>query len=176
MSVYKRKRLEASSVVGLLGAQLDAPKALPLAPAPAPPPSAASLAMREVLQLPPLWITQLPLATTLRCTLANGDAFDVTTSREHYMRQRAAAAIVLTGRELGALAIGAENDRASAAWLASWLAAKRADAASTLDPATALGGIADATTPAVRWPLSRVLHAWQLTLTAVGVGDGPEWL
>jgi hypothetical protein len=189
MTVYQRKRLTVSADIGLSRTLLPLqllPEPAPAAPIELPPsaaptplqPSAATQAMCEVLQLPPLWITQLPLATTLLLATPAGAECTVTTSRAHYAHQRAAGACVLAGSELGALALAAENGRASAPWLAGWLADRAADPTIALTPATALGGIAAPQTPHPRWPLVHVLAAWGLQLTAVGVGDAasPDWI
>jgi hypothetical protein len=171
--MHKRKRLTLGSDVGLTVAA-DAAKTLPLAPRVQPP--AAPLAQREALLLPPCWLADLPVPTTLQLAALHGPAFRVTTSRAHYTAQREAGQLVLRGSELGALAIAAENGRASGLWLAEWLAKRADDPTMQLTPEVALGGISCPETPSSRWSLDSVLHAWSLWLTGVGVGDGPDWL
>lgn len=130
------------------------------------------LAFRECGALPPILLARLPLATTLTLRTREARELWVTTGQATYAELRDARAIVLTGRELGALAVAAENGRASALWLAAWFEARALQGGIPLDVPTALDGCQDAQTPNQRWPLSRVLKAWSLTLTGLAVGDG----
>lgn len=127
------------------------------------------LAVREVGLLPPCWLAELPAPTTLSC-VARETAFLATTSAARYRAARDAQLIVLTGRELGALAIGAESGRASHEALTTWLARKLEDPSWRLDAATALGGV-EADLPATRWPLARVAAHWGIQIIAVEVED-----
>lgn len=147
------------------------PGAAPAAPAPA---LEVCLAVREVLGMPPGWLAQLPLGTVLRLKTREGTPWAVSTAREAYAALRAAREPVFTGSELGALALAAENGRASAADLARWLAEHVDSPAQRLDPATALAGLAAPETPSQRWHLDRVLRAYGAELTRVGVApDNP---
>ncbi len=157
---------------------------------PAPPLPPPPLAAREAALLPPHWLAELPLATTLTCVLTlpltpGGQlhmkpstllklehsliTFTCTTSSDRYRALREAGELVLSGSELGALALAAENDRASRVWLADWLAAKQAEPSQRLDVATALGGLsaleARILAPHARWSLGRVALAWGFVVT-----------
>lgn len=153
------------------------PPAAPPAPA-TPPPSApraaVCLAVAEVLSLVPEMLARLPEASTLGVAQLDGrGTWWVTTGRATYTSLREAHEVVLTGRELGVLALAAELDRASRVWLAEWLERRRADGGILLDIATALGGLVDTRPPpARRWPLGRVLRAYGAELVHVAVGDG----
>jgi hypothetical protein len=132
----------------------------------------------EVLDLYPVDLARLPLATSLVLSL-RGYAYPVlvTTGRATYEAAREARELVLTGAEMSALAIAAENDRASRSWLAERLEERRVGTSGPISALAALGGV-QAQIPFRRWHLSRVLQAWGLTLERVGVGDGEarEWL
>lgn len=132
----------------------------------------------EVLRLYPVDFARLPLATSLVLGL-RGYAYPVlvTTGRETYEAAREARETVLTGAEMSALAIAAENGRASRSWLAERLEERRVGTHGPISALAALGGV-QAQMPFRRWELSRVLDAWGLTLERVGVGDGAarEWL
>jgi hypothetical protein len=151
------------------------PDPVPAAPEPEPTPHALTLSAREVLSIPGVHLAQLPLATTLRLEGPAGRSWHVTTSQRRYAALREAREVVLTGRELGALAYAAENGRASPVWLAGWLDERLDRAWMPLDVETALDGCRDAQTPSHRWPLGRVLGAWGATLVRVAVGE-EDWL
>lgn len=148
--------------------------------APPPPARGSSLAVREVLLLPPAWLANLPEATTLALHASGGQTWYATTGAGVYEALRGAGELVCTGGELGAMAVAAEQDRASSLALAQWLAIKRIDPSMRLDVRCVLDGLADcADTPDLRWPLGRVLAVCAATLDRVGTGDaphGPEWL
>lgn len=133
-----------------------------------------SLAVREVLSLPPVLLAGMPEATTLALRTLEGAAWYVTTGRNAYEALRGARELgpVLTGGELGAIAVAAELGRASSLALAEWLALKASEGAPRLDPALALGGLCDLTDPpARRWALGRVLRVCCARLERVAVGD-----
>lgn len=126
------------------------------------------LAVREVGLLPPCWLAELPAPSTLTC-VARETPFLVTTSAARYAAAREAGLVVLTGRELGALAIGAEAGRASYEALGAWLARKLEDPSWRLDAVAALGGVEAPSLPNPRWPLARVAKHWGIEITTVEV-------
>lgn len=165
----------------------DPPVPLPPPSGPPPGPAAAapavdtlSLAVREVLSLPPVLLAAMPEATTLALRTLEGVQWYVTTGRETYAALRAAReGAVLTGAELAAIAVAAELDRASALALDQWLALKLSEGTPRIDTHVALGGLQDVgALPAQRWTLERVLRAMGARLERVGVGDGAhlDWL
>lgn len=163
----------------------DGSPADPLPPPSGPPPgpaaaAPASLAVREVLSLPPVLLAAMPEATTLALRTLEGVQWWVTTGRETYGALRAAReGAVLTGAELAAIAVAAELDRASALALDQWLALKQSEGTPRIDTRAALGGLQDVSAlPTQRWTLERVLRAMGARLERVGVGDGAhlEWL
>lgn len=135
---------------------------------------ARAVAVDELIGFPMAWLSALPMACTLVMRHADGGTLAATTGRANHAALTAAGVPCLTGRGLGALALGAENDRASRDVLAGWL---RAGGGLSADPPidrVALGGVYALQTPNHRWPLGRVLAAWGLTLVGVAVGDGPN--
>jgi hypothetical protein len=124
--------------------------------------------VREVGTLPPYLLGLLPAPTTLAC-VARETRFHVTTSRGRYAALREAGELVLSGGEVGALAVAAESGRASAVWLASWLADKQANPTLRLDVETALGGVEAGLLPRTRWPLARVAMHWGFHIESVEV-------
>jgi hypothetical protein len=135
---------------------------------PAPRGAAAIVPKREqpdVLWLAPVLLARLPLPTTLYLSV-HGTPFAACTGRAEYEALCLAGTVTLTGSELGALAVGAELDRGSWVALQEWLGAKR-----TIDVGLAVGGLVGAVTPEQRWPLWRVLRAWDVELLAVEVGQ-----
>jgi hypothetical protein len=151
--------------------QLDLP--LPAIVPVAEPSRLQALALREVAAMQPALLSALPEPTSLVLRACSGAVVIATTSADVYAAHRSAGECVLTGGELGALAIGAEQDRASGPWLATWLAAR--DASLRLDVTVVLGGVEGDPTPVRRWSLARVLRAWGLELVRVGVGSPVEW-
>jgi hypothetical protein len=153
--------------------------ALTLTPTPA-----RDVAVAELLTLPPSWLSAPPVAddvpeahrvrfepVTLALRAHDGRAWFATTSAAAYAALRAAGQPVLTGSELGALAVAAEQDRASRPWLAGWLERLADGATMRLDVATALGGVEGEETPNQRWSLARVLRAFGCGLACVLTDD-----
>ena len=137
-----------------------------------PKPDLTPLAVCEVGTLPPHLLADLPAPTTIVCvSRATGARWYVTTSPTRYAALRESGAAVLTGRELGALAIGAENGRSSHEALAGWLEAKRADGSTRLDASAALGAVmaSEVEVPDERWPLARVALHWGFQVVEVEV-------
>jgi hypothetical protein len=132
-------------------------------------------ALREVATLDADTLTRLPEPTSLVLRTPHGRTLHATTSADVYAQLRQRGECVLSGSELGALAIAAEQDRASPGpWLDEWLA-QRAPA-ERLTVATTLGSLVDmGPTPRPRWALGRVLAAWGIELRRVGVGSPVEW-
>lgn len=129
-----------------------------------------AIGVLEALGLPPAWFGDLPLPATLRMRTRDDVSVVATTDRAAYEAARRAGVPVFTGGELGALAVAAENGRATAETLAVWLSERADNPALRLDAAVALGGVCDAETPSRRWPLGRVLRSYGLTLESVDVG------
>lgn len=170
--------VDATLTGGSPGEPLPPPSGPP--PGPAAAASPASLAVLEVLSLPPVLLAAMPEATTLALRTLEGVQWWVTTGRETYGALRAAReGAVLTGAELAAVAVAAELDRASSLALDQWLALKQSEGTPRIDTHVALGGLQDVgALPAQRWTLERVLRAMGARLERVGVGDGArlEWL
>lgn len=136
---------------------------------PPPPPEPVPLAVSEVCSLPPYMFGDLPAAMTLTCALAiSRETFFVTTSRARYETLRASGEVVLSGGELGALALAAESGRASRLWLAEWLAGKQVDPTKRLDANAATGGLTAVAT-AKRWSLGTVALHWGFIVKAAEV-------
>lgn len=125
----------------------------------------------EVITLCPAHLAQLPLATTL--LLACGaETLVVTSGRDTHAELAALGLPVITARGLCHLAAAAEAGRASHEALASWLQAGEPLRGVILIDSVAYGGAYALETPIQKWPLSRVLAAWGLTLVGVSVGEG----
>jgi hypothetical protein len=92
----------------------------PTAGTSAPVTSVAPLSGADVLECPANLLGSMPLWTTLRCSLGERE-FLVTTSRAEHAAAVAAGAVVLTGGELGALALGAAHERVWNVTLEDWL-------------------------------------------------------
>jgi hypothetical protein len=144
-----------------------------------------------ILSLPPSWLTDAPIRgdvpvaarfafepLTLALRARDGRVWYASTSDAAYRELRESGRVVLSGGELGALAIGAEQGRSSHVWLGSWLANRAAGDWSRLDVAVALGGYEGEQTPNQRWSLTRVMFAWGVELLDVGLGDlaKPDWI
>ena len=132
----------------------------------------ADIAIQEALSLAPVHLGSLPLPCTLRLVLRPpgigvGVEWHVTTCAATHATLSMQRAAVFTGRELGCMAIAAENGRASSEALGRWLASRRARSLQPLSVTTALGGVQDAQMHDHRWPLSRVLLHWSSELVEV---------
>ena len=148
----------------------------PASPAPTVAPTAPRepTAIGEVLGFPPAWLAALPMPTTLWLRTADGAELVATTARRAHAALRAARVPVITGRELGMLAVGAENDRCSHEAVGRWLASGGGAPNGPGVVSVAYGGAYALETPNHRWPLGKVLDAWGLTLANVAVGDVGE--
>lgn len=154
------------------------PLASPTAPAReaygSPMASPTACARGEVLGMPPGMLAALPVACALALRSASGGELWATTGRATAAALRGVGIPTLSGRELGVLALGAENGRQSREAFACWLRDGGGLRPHPPIERAAYGGVYALETPNQRWPLARVLAAWGLTLTAVCVGDGPE--
>lgn len=160
-----------------LAQSIATPTAIPLPSPTAPAREAAAgplaVALREVMAIPPAYLAQLPLPTTL--VLACGTLTLVaTSSRSTHAELWAAGVPAITARGLCHLALAAENGRASHEALLCWLEQGEPRLGVTLLENVAYGGAYALETPTERWPLGRVVAAWGLTPAGLSVGEGPD--
>lgn len=132
-------------------------------------PGAIDVAVPEVLGFCPRLLSGLPLAVTLVCSHAAAGQVVLTTSQPvHAATCRSWP--TYTGRELAALALGAEHERASPSVFAEWCVRKR-DSTWRLEPSDALGEVPGRFDVLGRVTVGQTLAAYGLVLRAVGVGD-----
>jgi hypothetical protein len=136
--------------------------------------TAYSVAILEVLGFPARLLADLPESSTLVCANAddptNATAVIITTARSVYERTHGSTP-TYSGRELAAMTLAAEHDRANPAALAEWSLAKLADRSWSLSPAAAIGGAVDGPFAPRGWSVGQVLRRYGLELVGVGVGD-----
>jgi hypothetical protein len=134
---------------------------------------ANDVAVSEVLGFCPRLLSALPLPTTLVCVRGNGarrEQVVITTSQAVY----AAAARswpTFTGRELAAMALAAEHERASPSAFVEWCDRKRRGGGWQLDEHAALGAVPGRFNVRNTTTIGRTLAAYGCVLWAVGVGD-----
>lgn len=129
------------------------------------------IAVREVCGFPARLLGALPDGSTLVCEHIDVGRVVVTTSQVIHT-----AAVdkwpTFTGRELAALALAAEHERASSEAFAVWCERKRAARTWRLSADEALGPVTGTFEPR-GWAIGRVLGWYAVRVVAVGVGD--EW-
>lgn len=141
------------------------------APAPTEPAPELPIAVRELLDFNPRYITGLPLATTLVCRRQDGGGgLVITTSRVAHEAARRAGVPVFVGSEIEAIVTAAENERGTPAACAQWCEQKALNPGWRLSVEAALGGVRVDGGPKT-WPLRHVLWVLGLELVAVGCGD-----
>jgi len=139
-------------------------EALTLCTAPSDP-----IAVREVLSLPARLLGELPASATLVCEHIDAGRVVLTTSQLVH-----AASVgswpTFTGRELAALALAAEHDRASAEVFAVWCERKRGARSWRLSADEAVGAVTGVFASR-GWSIGRVLGWYAVRVLSVGVGD-----
>lgn len=148
-----------------------APPVPPPAPVVSPTAPRVPTAIGEVLRYVPAWLASLPLSSTLALRTRDGAELIATTSRTVHAALTAARVPALTGRDLGRLALGAENGRATPLAVDVWLANGGGAPNGPPTVSVAYAGAYALETPNHRWLLGDVLGAWGLTLVSVMVGD-----
>lgn len=130
---------------------------------------ASDIAMHEVGLLPARLLGDLPAPTTCVCATVDGAPVVLTTSAAVYA-EVARSVPTFVGREVAALALAAEHERASAAVFAQWCERKRDSHRWRLGADEAIGRVPGVFMPR-GWSLARVLGWYAVRVVTVEVGD-----
>lgn len=124
------------------------------------------VAIHEVLSFEARLISTLPAQVTL--LLSDGTV--ITTSRVVYESTRKRGDVVFMGKELAAITLASEHDRASPAVWGQWRERKRDDRAWTLTAAEAVGSVVGTFTHQGS-ALGAVLRRYGVELADVGIDN-----
>lgn len=129
-------------------------------------PLEASIAVREVLDFPMLYLADLPGGWSIDLTQLDGSPLTITSQRHVYERMRSVGAHVVDKRWLVPLTLAAEHGRGNRCTLADWLTRVSQDPSWTLTPQHAFAGVPGRFEPR-HWTTERVCLAYGMRLVSV---------
>lgn len=126
----------------------------------------ASIAVREVLDFPLLYLASMPAGWTLSLDQLDGTPLMITSRRDTYEAIKLTGGDVLDARWLWPITLAAEHGRGNRVTLTDWLTRVRQDPSWILTPQYAFAGL-PGRFDSQYWPTQRVCWAYGMRLVSV---------